>query len=329
MNENSFVNMNTAEVKKYLGVSQFILNHLIKQELLMPINKDTWRLDGSFLFKREEVERIKKEKEVEGITLYQASKKYDVSTYQIEKWIEDGELTAIIQAHRNRETIFVNEEALLRLLKQYDQTNTLYTYSQKHHTILFHRYIQGNTIARVISIPKRGDILLIDEFGSEFTLNEAKQIGFVPAYDLPDTPRSHHQKFVTFRIPKSDQLRSHSFQVIDFILQYVSPRNVKISVEEGFLYFNIRQSLIAFPMGMQLEWIESLTPYLIEGKLVQRVNNSVYLDSNSVTKSVTISSKEYQSIHKIVEETNSTIEEFISSAIREKIKHTQQIQSFV
>lgn len=46
--------------------------------------------------------------------------------------------------------------------------------------------------------------MLIDEFGSEFTLKEAKNLGFVPAYDLSDNPRSHHQRFVKFRIPKSD-----------------------------------------------------------------------------------------------------------------------------
>lgn len=327
MNEDQLVNMNTTEVKKYLGVSNFVVNNLIKQEVLVPINKDTWRLDGSFLFKREDVEAIKKERETEGITLYQASKKYDVSTYQLEKWLEDGELTAIIQEHRNRETKFINEEELLRLVKQYDQASARYTYSQKYNTVLFQRYIQGNTIARVITIPKRGDIRLIDEFGSEFTLKEAQKIGFVPAYDLSDKPRSHHQKFIKFRIPKSDQLRSSSFQLIDLILQYVSPRNLKVSDEEGFWYFDIRQSLIELPMGMQLEWIESLTPYLIEGKLVKRVNNSVYLDSSSVTKPVTISSKEYQAINKIVEETNSTIEEFIASAIREKIHNYQGLHN--
>ena len=70
-------------------------------------------------------------------------------------------------------------------------------------------------------------------------------------------------------------------------MQYVSPRNIKISEEEGFWYFDIRQSLIQLPMEMQMEWIESLTPYIIEGKIAQRVNNSVYLDSSSVTKPVT------------------------------------------
>ena len=100
--------------------------------------------------------------------------------------------------------------------------------------------------------------MLIDEFGSEFTLKEAKNIGYEPAYDLSDKPRSHHQRFVKFRLPKSNQLRSSIFQLIDLILQYVSPRNLKISEEEGFWYFDIRQSLIELPMGMQLEWIESL-----------------------------------------------------------------------
>lgn len=327
MNENQQINMNTIEVKEFLGVSNFVVNNLMKQGQLVPINKDTWRLDGSFLFKREDVEAIKKERETEGLTLYQASKKYDVSTYQLEKWLEEGQLTATIQEHRNRETKFIQEEELSKLVYRLDQANALYTYSQKYNTVLFQRYIQGNTIARVISIPKRGDIMLIDEFGSEFTLKEAKKLGYVPAYELSDKPRSHHQRFVKFRIPKSDQLRNSSFQLIDLIIQYVSPRNLKVSEEEGFWYFDVRQSLIELPMGMQMEWIDSLTPYLIEGKLIKRVNNSVYIDSSSMTKSVTMSCKEYQAINKIVEETNSTIEDFIATAIREKINQYQNTRN--
>ncbi|PGA78196.1 DNA-binding protein, partial [Bacillus pseudomycoides] len=63
----------------------------------------------------------------------------------------------------------------------------------------------------------------------------------------------------------------------------------------------------------------SLALYIIEGKMIQRVNNSVYLDSNTVTKPVTLTRNEYKSIIKIVEETNSSIEEFIKDAIRDKI----------
>lgn len=326
MDENQQLNMNTTEVREFLEISNFIVNKLVKKGQLVPINKDTWRLDGSFLFRRGDVEAIKKAREPEGLTLYQASKKYDISTYQLERWLEDGELTAIIQEYRNRETKFIREEELLKLVHRLDQANALYTYSQKYNTVLFHRYMQGNTIARVISIPKRGDIMLIDEFGNELTLKEAKKLGYEPAYELTDKPRSHHQRFIKFRLPKSDQLRSDSFQKVDLILQYVSPRNIKISEEEGFWYLDVRQSLIELPMGTQMEWVESLSPYLIEGKLVKRVNNSVYLDSSSVTKPVTISSKEYQVLNKIVEGTNSTIEEFIASAIRDKIIHYQNTQ---
>lgn len=323
MNKNQQIIMNTTEVKEYLDVSHFVINSLMKLGKLVPINKDTWRLDGSFLFERKDVEVVKKERETEGLTLYQASKKYGLSTYQLEKWLEAGDLTVVVQEHRNRETKFIKEEELHQLVHRFDQSNATYTYSQKYNTVLFQRYIQGNTIARIISIPKRGDIMLANEFGSEFTLKEAKKLGYAPAYELSDKPRSHHQRFVKFRIPKSDQLRSSSFQLIDLILQYVSPRNIKISVEEEFLYFDVRQSLIELPMGTQLEWIESLTPYLIEGKLIKRVNNSVYLDSSNVTKPITMSSKEYAAINKIVGETNSTIEEFIVTAIREKINKYQ------
>ena len=103
------MNMNTNEVKDYLGISRFILIIYMKQGQLTPINKDTWRLDGSFLFSREDIEKLKEEREIEGITLYQASKKYNMSMYQLEKWIEDGDISCTIQEHRNRETKFVKE----------------------------------------------------------------------------------------------------------------------------------------------------------------------------------------------------------------------------
>ncbi|PGA63090.1 DNA-binding protein, partial [Bacillus pseudomycoides] len=273
----------------------------------------TLQQNRSFLFKREEVEKLKGELEVEGITLYQASKAYHISR------IEEGELACTIQEHRNRKTKFVKEDDIHELVQQIERKNTIYTYSQKHNVVLLQRFMKGNTLARIISIPKRGDIILRDEFGNDMTLGDAIKVGYEPAYVLSDQPRSHHQRFVKFRFPKFDQLRSEIFRFIDLILQYVSPRNLKISAEDEFWYFDIRQSLVSLPSGMQTEWMDSLTPYIIEGKLIQRVNNSVYLDSNTVTRPVTLTRNEYKPITKIVEETNSSIEEFIKDAIQDRI----------
>ncbi|PEQ47373.1 helix-turn-helix domain-containing protein [Bacillus cereus] len=320
-------NMTTNEVKECLNISQFTFNNLVKQGQLNPLNKDTWRLDGSFLFKREDVEKLKEELAVEGISLYHASKTYHISMYQLEKWIAEGKLVCTIQEHRNRKTKFVKEDDIFELVQQIGREKTLYTYSQKHNAVLLQRFMKGNTLARIISIPKRGNIVLLDEFGNNLTLSAALKEGYEPAYMLSDKPRSQHQRFVKFRFPKSNQLRNNSFELIDLILRYVSPRNLKISEEGDFWYFDVRQSLIELPMDMQLEWIESLAPYLIEGKLVKRVNNSVYLDSNTVTKPVTLTSNEYKSIVKIVKETDSSIEEFITAAIREKINHYQNTRN--
>ncbi|OUB79406.1 DNA-binding protein [Bacillus wiedmannii] len=311
--------MTTNEVKEYLDISHFIFNNLMKQGQLTPINKDTWRLDGSFLFNREDVEKLKDEREIEGITLYQASKEYPIGMNQLEKWIEEEKLVYTIQEYRNRQTKFVKEDDINKLVQQVEQANAVYTFSQKHNVVLFQKFIRGNTLARIISIPKRGDIILLDEFGNNLTLSAALKEGYESAYMLSDKPRSHHQRFVKFRFPKSDQLRNNIFHIIDNILQYVSPRNIKASEEEGFWYFEIRQSLITLKPGIQLEWIDELTPYIIEGKIIPRVNNSVYLDSNAVTKPVTLSNKEYECIKKIISETNSSIEDFIAVAIRDKI----------
>ncbi|QRY18470.1 DNA-binding protein [Bacillus cereus] len=311
--------MTTNEVKDYLDISHFIFNNLMKQGKLTPINKDTWRLDGSFLFSREEVEKVKEERKIEGITLYQASKEYHISMNQLEKWVEEGKLVYSLIEHRNRQTKFVKEEDVRELVQQVEQANHIYTFSQKYNVVLFQKFVKGNTLARVISIPKRGNIIVLDEFGTNMTLSEALKAGYESAYKLSDKPRSHHQRFVKFRFPKSAQLRNNIFHIIDNILQYVSPRNIKILEEETFWYFEIRQSLITLPPGIQMEWIEELTPYIIEGKIVPRMNHSVYLDSNTVTKSVILTSKEYKYLKEITNETNSSIEEFIAIAIRDKI----------
>ncbi|MFF2242522.1 DNA-binding protein [Bacillus thuringiensis] len=313
------MNMTTNEVKDYLDISHFIFNNLMKQGKLTPINKDTWRLDGSFLFSREEVEKVKEERKIEGITLYQASKEYHISMNQLEKWIEEGKLVYSLIDHRNRKTKFVKEEDIRALVQQIGQVNPVYTFSQKHTVVLLQKFIKGNTLARVTSIPKRGDIQLLDEFGTNMILSEALEEGYKSAYMLSDKPRSHHQRFVKFRFPKSEQLRNNIFHSIDNILQYVSPRNIKISEEETFWYFEIRQSLVTLPPGIQMEWIEELTPYIIEGKMVPRMNQSVYLDSNTVTKSVILTSKEYKYMKEITSDTNGSIEEFIAVAIRDKI----------
>ena len=311
--------MDTNEVKEFLEITNFTCKKLMTEEKLVPINKDTWRLDGSFLFRREDVVQLQTQLQVDGMTLNQASKKFQVSMYQLYKWIEVEKLPHRIQIHRNKETKFVKEEDVVRLAAELDDANHLYTYSRKYDVLLLQKFIYGNTIARVTSIPKRGDITLTDEFGNKMTLQEAKEKGFAPAYIVCKQPRSHHQRFVKLRFPKNHYLRHDTFQRIDLLLQYVSPRNIRISEEHNFWIIDIRQSLIEVPMSLQQEWIESLTPYVIEGKLVKRRNNSIYLDSNSVTKSIVLSSSQYQSVTEIASRENLTIEEFITSAIQEKL----------
>lgn len=317
--------MDTNEVKEYLRISNFTFKKLMKENKLTPINKDTWRLDGSFLFQKNQVTALQTQLHIEGMTLNQASKQFHISMYQLWKWIEEEELSYTIQMHRNKETKFVQEGDVKNLAEKLDDANSLYTYSRKYNVVLFQKFIQGNTIARITSIPKRGDIIVTDEFGNEMTLQQSKESGFLAAYQLSDKPRSHHQKFVKLRFLKTHNLRSDIFQRIDFLLQYVSPRNLRISEEHNFWIIEIRQSLIQVPMQIQQEWVDSLMPYIIEGKLVKRPNNNIYIDSNSVTKSVVLSSSEYQSISNIVTEEKMSIEEFITSAIREKLdRHTMK-----
>ncbi len=316
LNINNLIDIKEVGLK--LNLSNFQVKKLIHEGKLSAVNKDSWRIDGKFLFDPQEVDRLKEEVHTEGMTLNQVSKQFEVSLHYLRKLIEESTLEYQEFPYRGKMTIFVDPEDVEIILLD-GQHEKVYSYSRKHHVVLFHKLIQRNTVARITRIQKRGDITVTDEFGNEFSLEEAYQNGYQLAYELTKQPRSNHKGFVTFRFPNSTNWRSNSFTEMDLLLQHASPANIQFEKEENWLIVRVRHSLIQMTPQEQQEFIGALEPYIIEGKLSARVGGSVFFDSNSFTKSVMLTEKQYQRIQDIAEKGNSSIEEWISQAIDEKL----------
>lgn len=310
------------EVEKQLNLSNFQVKKLMQEKKLVPVNIDSWRIDGKFLFIPEEVEGLKKEVQTEGMTLSQASKQFNVSLHSLKKLVEEGILDYQEFMYRGRNTLFVDPEEV-EIALSYEHHERVYSYSRKYHVVLFQKLIQGNTVARITKIQKRGDITVIDEFENEFSLEDAYQKGYQLAYELMKQPRSNHKGFVTFRFPYSKDWRRGIFQDLDMLLQYISPSNVHFEKEDTWLIVRVRQSLVEMSVQDQQEFLGTLETYLIEGKISGRMGGGVFFDSNSFTKSVMLSEKQYQRIQEISERENLSIEEWISKAIDEKLTYTE------
>lgn len=316
MNINNLIDIK--EVEKQLNLSSFQVKKLIIEGKLIAVNADSWRIDGKFLFDSKEVEKLKEEVQTEGITLGQAVKQFNVSLHTLKKLIEENTLEYKEFMYRGRNTIFVDPEDV-EIILSYDQHERIYSYSRKQNVILFQKLIQGNTVARVTKIQKRGEITVTDEFGNEFSLEEAYKRGYKLAYELTKQPRSNHKGFVTFRFPYSKDWRRNSFKDLDMLLQHVSPSNVHFEKEDTWLIARVRHSLVEMNTQDQQEFLGTLETYVIEGKISARMGGGVFIDSNSFTKNIMLSEKQYQRIQDISAKEGLSMEVWISNAIEEKL----------
>lgn len=306
------------EVEEKLNLSKFQVKKLINEEKLIPVNADSWRIDGKFLFDPQKVEVLKEEVYREGITLSQASNQFNVSLHYLKKLIEDKTLDYKEYMYRGRNTVFIDPEEV-EIALAYENHERIYSYSRKHHVALFQKLVQGNTVARITAIKKRGDITVIDEFGNEFSLENASKMGYKLAYELVNQARSKHKGFVTFRFPYSKDWRRDSFKDLDILLQHVSPSNILFEKEDTWLIVHVRHSLVEMNVQDQQEFLGTLETYVIEGKISARMGGGVFFDSNSFTKSIMLSERQYQRIQDISAKEGLSMEEWISKAIDEKL----------
>ncbi|MGM9986242.1 MAG: hypothetical protein ACI35O_03335 [Bacillaceae bacterium] len=102
------------------------------------MNEDSWRIDGKYLFDPVEVEKIKEAFTYEGISINEASRKFDVSLHYLKKFIKDGKLSYKLYVYQNKETVFVKPEDVENLLHS-ESYETVYAYSRKHEVVLFQK----------------------------------------------------------------------------------------------------------------------------------------------------------------------------------------------
>jgi DNA-binding transcriptional MerR regulator len=103
------------EVSETLGVTEQTVYNYVKEGKITPWNKETWKMDGTYLFHAEEVERVEKELIKPGLTTkeiftYLEGFNIKVSPSTVVSKMKSGELPAVMKPYRNIDTFFVNKE---------------------------------------------------------------------------------------------------------------------------------------------------------------------------------------------------------------------------
>jgi excisionase family DNA binding protein len=245
--------LSTTEVAKCLDVTENTVYRYIKEKKLQPINEHFYRIHTTYLFKLEEVERLRKELEKPGLTIKQAAQKLGVSYSTIKRSVDDGQLPAIQKRIGSRVISFIKGLG-------YGLFQSFFNPASKE-------------TARIMSIEGKGEVLTDTR---QFHLLALEKKGFTPLYELKSEKYVTHKGYVKFQFPKANFIHALGYKIIDKLYDKLGIQNMNLEIDEGTIKLTIK------PVHLQLDdnEIEFVRKYLIEGQVKKNQKGDCFITSN-------------------------------------------------
>lgn len=265
--------LSTTEVAKCLDVTENTVYRYIKEKKLHPINEHSYRIHTTYLFKLEEVERLRKELEKPGLTIRQAAQKLGVSYSTIKRNVDDGQLPAIQKRIGSRVISYIKEEHLEGFTTRYNRKQNDFYHKGLGYGLFqsFFNPISKET-ARIMSIEGKGEVLTDTR---QFHLLALEQKGFTPLYEMKSEKYVTHKGYVKFQFPKANFIHALGYKIIDKLYEKLGIQNMNLEIDEDTIKLTIK------PVHLQLDddELEFVRKYLIEGQVKKNQKNDCFITS--------------------------------------------------
>ena len=319
--------LTTKEVAETLGVTEQTIYNYVKEGKITPWNKETWKMDGTYLFHLEEVERVEEEIKKPGMTTkeivaYLEERDIKVSPSTVVAKMKSGELPAIMKPYRNIDTYFVKKEDLEDHLPLfYKGRGREKFHDKKSGFFLFQPFENQETgeFARIVEWDGMGNGKALTNREKELTLTDLQHLGFQPVFLLDYEIQNSKKGYATLKFTKPKQIRSMTFDVLDQIYQLAGPNNMRLEVSEEEIVVEVKPILLPFQKTNHRDEMDWLKESLVEGKLISRPNGIV-LDSDMASFVAHGSTQLKEEVKKMAEQEGVTQEEFIIQSLKEAIE---------
>ena len=319
--------LTTKEVAETLGVTEQTIYNYVKEGKITPWNKETWKMDGTYLFHAEEVERVEKELKKPGFTTkeivaYLEGLNIKVSPSTVISKMKSGELPAVMKPYRNIDTFFVKKEDLDANLHLFNRVKGREKfYDKKTGYFLFQPFENKETgeFARIMEWDGIGNGKVLTNRERELSIEELEQQGFEPVIKVDEENVSNKKGFVMLKLIKPKQVKSMTFDLIDQLYRIAGPHNMKLEVSDSEIVIEMKPVFLPLYMHEHRDEMDLLKNSLVEGKMIFRPNG-VFLDSDLVSFVAYGSTQLKDQVKEYAEIEGLTQEEFIIQSLKEAVQ---------
>ncbi|MEK4297366.1 helix-turn-helix domain-containing protein [Paenibacillus sp. FSL R5-0914] len=282
MGEYLNINQVAEELKVTLSTVYKLIDHPDPLKKLEPVNPESYRGEGGYRFRKEDVERIKPLYISKDLTTTQAAARIGRSKTFLQNLMRNGELSYYEAYFRGKNTFFIKEEDLL----EYEQSkpsnvksNTLY--DKKTGAFLFQPYLnkENGRIARIMEMerisPMKIKAKMIDEGGKGISYEEAIAT-WKPLIQLERKESNSAYGYACFNFPIPTFLDSMIYTIIEQFYQHVGPANMRISKEEASLVVKVKKCVLKGISPLTYpDFIDKLKLYIRSGEIISEGEDTV------------------------------------------------------
>lgn len=290
-----------------LGKTERQVRYLINENLISPVNPDTYRRDGGYRFAIHEVQRVKENFNQEGLSLRNASKLIGITPQYLSRLAIEGKIASKLVQVGNRMERYFSTESCNDLQSQikiksskkvahFGKKLALYHNNRRIFELIKH----ANELVRVINTEP---ITLLKMDGT--TISNIDDLDIRQSAAWPDVPYNTKKGFIEFKLSIPRSAEHHTYDALYTLIRELGPRNIQVfEQKDGDFYLRCRQGKINLPS----EYFNILKRYLIKGDVIE-VEGQVKFISDFTSQYIHLPNELHKSVEKVAVQNSKSIQE--------------------
>lgn len=317
----------TKEAADLLGVTVQTILKKEKDGLIECVYKNNWKQFGSKIFYLEDIERLKNNEEVKGLSTKEAAEILNVAPSTIFTYIKSGKLPASRIEKRGKQVYVISKEDLDTFQLDYEKTTTkerktFITKIQDEdiclYQLLTHQH-NGKT-ARVIEINGAdGKILTEDEEIFPISTYKEHDYSFEPFQKQAVITK---RGYLSFSFKKPQLFNSITYNLINLFYKELGVTNMRLTITPDTINLEIKPFVLQVdPLQFQEE-IKYLHSHMKSGSILPHLEG-IYFKSNVEPLTFHTDHEFKQKVIQMAADAGMGQEEFLLQAVKSYIKNLE------
>lgn len=319
--------ISTKEAMNLLSCTVQTIYHYVKAGKLQPINKEDWQIDGTYYFKKIDIEKLKKIREKPGLTTGEAAKCLQLSVSTVLKDIKNGYLPAHKEMYQGKQQYFIKQEEvdLFRKSTYYQKKNRKKAFFSKESSrYLFEPFEHKETgeFGRVIELNEKNGTFLT-EGGTILPITMIEKHDYRSIH--PYQPKKHvtSKGYATFvfkvhLLEDAINVRSDVFSVLDLLYTFAGVENMQLGKNGDEIKVRVKKVFIP-KLHLSEKKTEMIRESIVSGE-IKESNDRIVIQPPVESLSIYIETSLKEKAIERAEQANLSLESFVIQLLEQALQ---------